>query len=185
MWKCSHTLAQHDRSWFEFSALIKESWEWSLICSNTHLICGASWFTAPHMLTSEKINTWSRGLVKTTQALRQCYRAEAHPIKPLHIYLQNQGILLHLKWGTGMDSRVFPSTFNFQDSWNSIVSKKEEEENEKKNRGSAWTTNNYKLWDEKREQRKQKHIFERERLFTHHHHHHLPPLWASLSNTCH
>lgn len=47
------------------------------------MICGASWFTAPHMLTSEKINTWSRGLVKTTQALRQRLQSRSTLYKTL------------------------------------------------------------------------------------------------------
>lgn len=73
VWKCSHTLAQYDGSWFEFSGLIKERvWEWSLFCSYTHMICGASRITARHMLTSEKRrHTEQRELIKTKHALRQ------------------------------------------------------------------------------------------------------------------
>lgn len=80
VWKCSHTLAQYDWSWFEFSRLIKDRvWECSLFCSYTQMIRGASRFMARHMLTSEELETHGAvGTHKNNTGITSTERADIH-----------------------------------------------------------------------------------------------------------
>lgn len=93
VWKCSHTLAQHDGSWFEFSRLIKERvWERSLFFFFFFLVPPLTWYAGLHgsghstCWRQEKLDTWSRGLIKTT-CITSTATEQTHTLRQTHIHM--------------------------------------------------------------------------------------------------
>lgn len=86
VWKCSHTLARCDGSWFEFSRLIKVRSLRAefLLFLRSHDMWGFTVHGAPHADVREARHTEQRGLIKTTEALHQQSRRS---LWGTHVYL--------------------------------------------------------------------------------------------------